>query len=199
MPLCLKQCPSVWSSPPSTSPPAPAICTPIDPEGPTEYLTLSGKPAEIAPLLLTSSHAGLYNSLCLWAFLIRLWFIHLWQGLCLINHFIPRMQQRTLDSERSADICWKTIHHQNNFGCTNEEASPPFFTSSKEIDTKTASFKGVYKQKKVLQDFSGTPAWKENVTEDPASFLLLSPSSSLLSVCAPPSCSPSLPLKPSSM
>ena len=150
-------------------------------------------------LLLTSSHAGLYNSLCLWAFLIRLWFIHLWQGLCLINHFIPRMQQRTLDSERSADICWKTIHHQNNFGCTNEEASPPFFTSSKEIDTKTASFKGVYKQKKVLQDFSGTPAWKENVTEDPASFLLLSPSSSLLSVCAPPSCSPSLPLKPSSM
>ena len=78
-------------------------------------------------LLLTSSHAGLYNSLCLWAFLIRLWFIHLWQGLCLINHFIPRMQQRTLDSERSADICWKTIHRQNNFGCKNEEASPPFF------------------------------------------------------------------------
>ena len=199
MPLCLKQCPSVWSSPPSTSPPAPAICTPIDPEGPTEYLTLSGKPAEIAPLLLTSSHAGLYNSLCLWAFLIRLWFIHLWQGLCLINHFIPRMQQRTLDSERSADICWKTIHHQNNFGCTNEEASPPFFTSSKEIDTKTTSFKGVYKQKKVLQDFAGTPAWKENVTEEPESFLLLSPSLSFLSVCAPPSCSPSLPLKPSSM
>lgn len=76
---------------------------------------------------------------------------------------------------------------------------PLFFTSSKEIDTKTTSFKGVYKQKKVLQDFSGTPAWKEDVTEEPESFLLLSPSLSFLSVCAPPSCSPSLPLKPSSM
>ena len=76
---------------------------------------------------------------------------------------------------------------------------PLFFTSSKEIDTKTTSFKGVYKQKKVLQDFAGTPAWKENVTEEPESFLLLSPSLSFLSVCAPPSCSPSLPLKPSSM
>ena len=41
-----------------------------------------------------------------------------------------------------------------------------------------------------LQDFPGATAWKENVTEESESSVLLSPSLSSLSVCAPPSCSP---------